>query len=244
MSFISVYLRKRSWPLVIALALVIHLCSFCFGSENENFESKYQIAIELVSHDRSNRDFRRGISILEELSLGIGRTSADALAELAAVYLIGNRLGFLNLAKAAQYSQRSASLGSPKGRHFYSFFLTYGGLGGVVKNETEAWRQEELAAEQNYLPALMALGYRKLFILEDCEAALRLYRAAAISAMNTVDTVYFSDYSSLRHLSMGLDSLGDDFASKAARDVETLSYWSFQSDRKDPRAYYELGAVE
>ena len=127
---------------------------------NDNFESKYQTAVDLISHDRSNRDFRRGISVLEELSLGIGRTSADALAELAAIYLLGNRLGFLNLAKAVQYSQRSASLGSPKGRHLYSFFLLYGGLGGVARNETEAWRQEELAAEQSYLPALMSLAYR------------------------------------------------------------------------------------
>ena len=244
MRLITIFLRKRCWLLMFVLTFIVQKTELCCGSENENFESKYQTAVDLVLHDKSNRDFRRGLSILEELSLGIGRTSADALAELAAIYLIGNRLGFLNLAKAAQYSQRSASLGSPKGRHFYSFFLTYGGLGGVVKNETEAWRQEELAAEQNYLPALMALGYRKLFIVDDCEAALRLYRAAAISAMNTVDTVYFSDYSSLRHLTMTLDSLGDDFASKAARDVETLSYWSFQSDRKDPRAYYELGAVE
>lgn len=226
--------------ILVAVALIL-LSGSGNGLESENFESKYQTAIDLIAHDRSNRDFRRGVSILEELSLGIGRTSADALADLAAVYLFGNRLGFLNLAKAAQYSQRSASLGSPKGRHYYSFFLVYGGLGGVAQNESEAWRQAELAAAQNYLPALMALGYRKLFILDDCESALRLYRAAAISAMNTVDTVYFSDYSSLRHLTMTLDSLGDDFVAKAARDLETLSYWSFQSDRKDPKAYYELG---
>ena len=123
----------------------------------------------------------------------------------------------------------------------YAFFLIYGGLGGVAKNETEGWRQQELAAEQNYLPALMASGYRKLYTSDDCEAALRLYRAGAISAMNAIDTVYYSDFYSLRHLTMAVDSLGDDYVAKAARDVETLSYWNFQSDRKDPRAYYELG---
>lgn len=211
------------------------------ASENDNFESRYQSAVDLISHDRSNRDFRRGLSILEELSLGIGRTSADALAELTAQYLVGSRQGFLNLPKAAQYSQRSASLGSPKGRHFYAFFLLYGGLGGVAKNESEGWRQEELAAEQNYLPALMALGYRKLYTGDDCDSALRLYRAGAISAVNMIDTVHYGDFYSLRSLTMALDSLGDDYVAKAARDVETLSYWSFQSDRKDAKAYYELG---
>ena len=61
--------------------------------------------------------------------------------------------------------------------------------------------------------------------------------------MNAIDTVHYSDYSSLRPLTMALDSLGDDFLSKAERDVETLSYWTFQSDRKDPKAYYELGVT-
>ena len=235
----------------LALLLLINLLLFpkslhlvgcsSSNSEDENFESRHQTAVGLISLERSNRDFRRGISIFEELSLGIGRTSADALAELAAVYLFGIRPGFLNLVKAAQYSQRSASLGSPKGRHLYSFFLFYGGLGGITKNETEGWRQQELAAEQNYLPALMALGYRKLFITDDCESAVRIYRAGAISAMNSIETVYYGDFYSLRHMTMAADSLGDDYVAKAARDVETLNYWTFQSDRKDPKAFYELG---
>ena len=224
-------------------ALLLPSTNVAWGdsAESENFETKYQTALDLISHSKSNRDFRRGVSILEDLSVGVGRTSADSLAELSTLYLAGNRQGFLNLQKAAQYSQRSASLGSPKGRHLYAFFLIYGGLGGVAKNETEGWRQQELAAEQNYLPALMASGYRKLYTSDDCEAALRLYRAGAISAMNAIDTVYYSDFYSLRHLTMAVDSLGDDYVAKAARDVETLSYWNFQSDRKDPRAYYELG---
>lgn len=242
----SLLVRCCEWAQYLLILLLLTDFRSCMvkssTSENDNFESRYQSAVDLISHDKSNRDFRRGLSILEELSLGIGRTSADALAELTALYLVGSRQGFLNLPKAAQYSQRSASLGSPKGRHFYAFFLLYGGLGGIVKNETEGWRQEELAAEQNYLPAMMALGYRKLYTGDDCDSALRLYRAGAISAVNTIDTVYYGDFYSLRSLTMALDSLGDDYVAKAARDVETLSYWSFQSDRKDPKAYYELGS--
>ena len=237
--------RSRWWALLLLINLLLSQKSLrCSSSDldDESFENRHQTAMDLISLERGNRDFRRGISILEELSLGIGRTSADALAELAAVHLFGTRPGFLNLLKAAQYSQRSASLGSPKGRHLYSFFLFYGGLGGITKNETEGWRQQELAAEQNYLPALMALGYRKLFVTDDCESAVRLYRAGAISAMNSIETVYYGDFYSLRHMSMAVDSLGDDYVAKAARDVETLNYWTFQSDRKDPKAIYELGS--
>ena len=95
MRLITIFLRKRCWPLMFVLTFIVQTTKLCCGSENENFESKYQTAVDLVLHDKSNRDFRRGLSILEELSLGIGRTSADALAELAAIYLIGNRLGYI-----------------------------------------------------------------------------------------------------------------------------------------------------
>lgn len=42
---------------------------------------------------------------------------------------------------------------------------------------------------------------------------------------------------------MTLDSLGDDYVIKSARDIETVSYWNFQADRKDPKAFYELGRI-
>ena len=42
---------------------------------------------------------------------------------------------------------------------------------------------------------------------------------------------------------MNHDSLGDNVVEKAARDIETLSYWNFNSDRKDAKAFYELGRI-
>ena len=138
-----------------------------------NAESKYQAAVSVLNDIKSSsRDIRRTISTLEELSLGTGRVSADSLAELSMLYLVGTRLGTQNVVKAAQYSQRSAALGSPKGRHIYAFLLLYGGIGGVRRNESEAWRQEELAAQQNFLPALMAVGFHR-WQGNDCESALR-----------------------------------------------------------------------
>jgi TPR repeat protein len=160
--------------LLFSIALQLSNSDINYQSENDDFENRYQTAISLISNDRSNRDFRRGVNILEEIAIGIDRISADALAELAAIYLTGsNRIGFLNLLKSAQYSRRSAQLGSPKGRHIYSFYLYYGGLGGVQKNETEAFRLGELAAEQNYLPALMAVGFKKLYVDGNCQSAIR-----------------------------------------------------------------------
>ena len=143
------------------------------GGGDYNAESKYQAAVSVLNDIKSSsRDIRRTISTLEELSLGTGRVSADSLAELSMLYLVGTRLGTQNVVKAAQYSQRSAALGSPKGRHIYAFLLLYGGIGGVRRNESEAWRQEELAAQQNFLPALMAVGFHR-WQGNDCESALR-----------------------------------------------------------------------
>jgi TPR repeat protein len=208
-----------------------------------NAESKYNAAITTLSDLKStSRDVRRTIAVLEELSLGTGRVSADSLAELGMLHLVGTRVGAHNFAKAAEYSQRAAALGSPKGRHTYAFLLLYGSIGGIRRNETEAWRQVELAAQQNYLPALMANGYHHLNA-GHCDTALRHYRAAALTATGIVESKFHGDYGSLRPLSMTHDSLGDFAVEKAARDIETLSYWNFLSDRKDPRAFYELGRI-
>ena len=77
-------------------ALLLPSTNVAWGdsAESENFETKYQTALDLISHSKSNRDFRRGVSILEDLSVGVGRTSADSLAELSTLYLAGNRQGF------------------------------------------------------------------------------------------------------------------------------------------------------
>ena len=61
---------------------------------------------------------------------------------------------------------------------------------------------------------------------------VRYYRAAALSATTIVETTFHGDYGSLRPLEMNHDSLGDNVVEKAARDIETLSYWNFNSDRK------------
>jgi len=240
-----------------------------------NAESSFKSALAIINAAASQpRAIRRAMEVLHDLSLGTGRVSADSLAELALLHLVGVH-GTHDFPKAAAYAQRSAALGSPKGRHVHAFILLHGGIGGVARNVTEAWRQEDLAAQQNYHPALLAVGFRDL-LAGRCEGALRQYRAAALAAASIVDSSFYGDYPSLRPLTMDQDGLGDGAADKvteegmrgvsrgrdvvldihhtphhahlsshhqAARDVETLSYWHFLSDRKDAKAYYELGRI-
>ena len=89
----------------------------------------------------------------------------------------------------------------------------------------------------------MALGFHRYYALNDCPSALRYYHAGAVSSMSLVDNLFHGDFISLRPLTMTLDSLGDSISEKMARDVETLSYWTFKSDRKDPQAFFELGKI-
>ena len=127
-----------------------------------NAESSFKSALAVINAATSQpRAVRRAMEVLHDLSLGTGRVSADALAELALLHLVGIH-GVHDFSKAAAYAQRAAALGSPKGRHVHAFILLHGGIGGVRRNVTEAWRQEDLAAQQNYHPALLAVGFRDL----------------------------------------------------------------------------------
>jgi hypothetical protein len=178
-----------------------------------NAESSFKSALAIINAAASQpRAIRRAMEVLHDLSLGTGRVSADSLAELALLHLVGVH-GTHDFPKAAAYAQRSAALGSPKGRHVHAFILLHGGIGGVARNVTEAWRQEDLAAQQNYHPALLAVGFRDL-LAGRCEGALRQYRAAALAAASIVDSSFYGDYPSLRPLTMDQDGLGDGAADK------------------------------
>lgn len=224
------------------------------GGKYTSMEAKYHSTHRLLQPMSTTREFRRGLTLLEEIALGykgrIGRISADALADLAYVHLFGSHgKGAVaqSPAKAFLLANQSAHHGSPKGRHLMSFLLKIGiGIPGVpdmIDTESASWNLELLAAEQNYLPAMMAAAYRYLYHHNDCESALRLYRAAATTAVARVDATFFGDYASLRPLAPPSDELGDDIMARVARDTETVEYWQFHAERKDARALYEVGKM-
>ena len=219
-----------------------------------SLEVKYQRTSRLLSPSSTAREFRRGIQQLEEVALGqgghVGRISADALADLAYLHLFGsNGRNALTQSpgKAFLLANQSAHFGSPKGRHLMAFLLRIGigipGIPGMVDTEAASWNMELLAAEQNYLPAMMSVAYRYMFHLNDCDSSLRLYRAAATTAVAWVDATFYGDYASLRPLSAQADELGDDLFARLARDAETMDYWLFHAERKEPRALFEVGKM-
>jgi TPR repeat protein len=130
-------------------------------------------------------------------------------------------------------------MGSFKGAYIHAFLMAQSGSA----NESEIFRYLEMSSRNNHRPALTAIGFQKLFLHDDCPSALNHYRTSAVLAINQIDSTFFGDYASLQNLTMGPDSLGDDAATKAARDVETINYWNFQADRRDSRAFYELGKI-
>ena len=224
------------------------------GEKYTSMEAKYHSTHKLLQPTSTTREFRRGLTLLEEIALGykgrIGRISADALADLAYVHLFGSHgksAVAQSPAKAFILANQSAHHGSPKGRHLMAFLLKIGiGIPGVpdmIDTESASWNLELLAAEQNYLPAMMAAAYRYMYHDNDCESALRLYRAAAITAVARVDATFFGDYASLRPLAPPSDELGDDIMARVARDTETVEYWHFHAERKDARALYEIGKM-
>jgi len=137
-----------------------------------NFKSlaaKYHSTQRLVTPSATTREFRRGVGLLEEIALGqngqVGRISADAMADLAFVYLFGSYgKNAITQApdKAFLLANQSAHYGSPKGRHLMSFLLRIGigipGVPAMVDTDVASWHLELLAAEQNYLPAMLTVA--------------------------------------------------------------------------------------
>lgn len=263
---------RKTLVLLLFLQLFYHGLSFVRTSsdtssdENDAFnafnssgkytslEAQYYNAQKLVTPASSVREFRKGVAILEEITRGndnkVGRISADAMADLSYLYLFGshgkNAIS-QSPSKAFHLANQSAHYGSPKGRHLMSFLLRVGigipGVPGMIDTEAASWSMELLAAEQNHLPAMMSVAYRYLFHQNDCESAVRLYRAAATTAVGRVDATFFGDYASLRSLSPIADELGDDLIARLARDAETVDYWQFHAERKEGRALYEIGKM-
>lgn len=222
-----------------------------FNASGTSLESQYHASQKLMHPTSTMREYRRGFALLEECSKGrSGRISADAMADLAYLHLLGSHgknIAAVQPGRAFQYANQSAHLGSPRGRHLLAFMLRLG-LGmslpsAVVETDAAGWKMELLAAEQNFLPAMLTVAHRYLHHHHDCDAALRLYRAAANTAVRQVDATFYSDYASLRPLSAPWDELGDDLLARAARNAETIDYWLFHAERKDGRALFEIGRM-
>lgn len=225
-----------------------------FNSSGTSLDSQYQATHKLLHPTSTLREFRRGLALLEECSKHSSRSriSADALADLAYLHLFGshgkNALT-VHPTRAFQYANQSAHQGSPRGRHLLAFLLRLG-LGlpsdvppGGSDTASASWKLELLAAEQNYLPAMMSVAHNYFYTLHDCDAALRLYRAAATAAVRQVEATFYGDYASLRPLQPERDEIGDDLVARAARDAETIDYWMFHAERKDNRALFEMGKM-
>ncbi len=251
---------SAKWP--ILLMCVLFLCSLStkevragtdiFTDDNSELEDQYSKAHALLSPSSSIREYRRALKLLEATAqAGKGRASADALADLAHVYLFGSSdkkiVTTQQPGRAFVLANQSSSLGSPKGMHVLSFLYKHGF--GVGRDVDRALELEKRAAEQhNYLPSMMSYAFHLKYLEQDCEAALRIYRIAANVAVGKMEANNLGDYGSLRALSAELDELGDDNHARAARNTETVRYWKFHADRREeselkPRAYYELGRM-
>jgi len=145
-----------------------------------NLQEQYASAHAMLSPSSSIREYRRALKLLEATAQsGKGRASADALADLAHVYLFGSSdkkiVTTQQPSRAFLLANQSSHLGSPKGMHILSFLYRHGF--GVSRDLDKALLLEKQAAEQhNYLPSMMAYAFHLRFRQNDCEAALRIYR--------------------------------------------------------------------
>eukprot|EP01041_Mallomonas_annulata_P012546 gene12546-26424_t len=233
--------------LVVSLSIVMP--SFVRIQDKEEV-GHYQKAHQLLDKDNIRGNFRRAVIILESLAEGNGRIAADALSDLAYIYLFGSR-GRVNIqiTRAVMYANSSATMGSPKGRHLLAF-LYRNGI-GISQNLTHAYILDKIASSDSYIQSLMTIGFSHLhrfhnnsFIsLHDCESAIQFYYQGAIETIKIIKQDYYNDFISIKPLQWEIDRLGYDLNIRNARDLETINYWNFESERKNPRAFYELGKI-
>ena len=224
------------------LTLIVVLVALVHGHVTSEYDT-YDTALSKLSPASMNREYRKALVSMETLAKsGKTRASADAMAVLSQIYIFGCHgkkiITQQQPLKSFFYANQSSNAGSPKGHNMLAFLYRYGL--GTEQDLVKAAELEMLATELNYLPSMMVVAYESFEEGNDCEKALRTYRLASAVAGSKVDASFLEDYA-LQPLSREADELSDD--AEACRQIETVEYWQFMADRKDPRVLYELGRI-
>lgn len=214
-------------------------------------EAQFAESTNLLSSEfKAGSKKLKTVALLEDLARGRNaRLAGEALAQLSYIHTF--HVAHHNLAKGLSYANQSAQAGSGRGMHLYAFFVRHG-LASAKANEHIALEYEKRAAESNYLQAHMAMGFHYLAAMKNassallaeeyCSLSLKYYQSAAVSAIEAVQRSYCDDFLSVSAVDAS-DRLCDLIISKVARDSETVAYYRFEAERKDPKSLFELGRV-
>lgn len=234
---------------MMRLSLLASLIAWLISAHSQDTQDsryeKYQVAVRGLAQSGSNgRKLRETVTLLSDIAEeGNDRLAGDAYAHLSYIYTFK----LPNPRKAFTSANQSAHLRSPKGMHLIAFFLRHG-LNGFAQNISLADEFELEAAENNYLPAQMALGF-KFFVemrntTEDragdmCRRSFDYYQAASINAENMIRRNHWDDFLSL-HILDDRDRLSDKIQAQVDRDRETLEYYAYEAKHGDGKAAFEL----
>ncbi|PHJ24877.1 sel1 repeat-containing protein [Cystoisospora suis] len=201
-------------------------------------------------------DARKATDLLQEVAGG-GRdaATAQALYELGDLQIRGypGRLGSISrdLDAAVRYFRESAIFGY--GPALHALGTSYAiGIGSLEVNEAEAIRLHHLASLTDYVPAVLAMGFRFLHgdgIPADCEAALRYYKFAAERAVQLLTSsgqaygppVPLGDGD---RLTDATDAQWKDLQDFQRQQKDVMQYWEQQAKDGNPMAQYEFAKLQ
>ena len=242
--FAQLMMRRLRLLTSLILCLMIARSQDMLDTQDGRYEN-YQLAVRGLAQSGSNgRRLREPVSLLSDLAEGSDRLAGDAAAHLAYIYTFK----LPHPRRAFTYANQSAHLRSPKGMHLVAFFLRHG-QNGFARNVSLADEFELESAENNYLQAQMALGFKYFVAMKNatddqlaidmCRRSFDYYQAASINAENMIRRNYWDDFLALYGLD-DRDRLGDKIQAQVDRDRETLEYYAYEAKHGDGKAAFEL----
>ncbi|PFH34315.1 Sel1 repeat-containing protein [Besnoitia besnoiti] len=222
---------------------------------------KLTTALELKYGENGHTvDLKKATQLLQELAEEEvhDAATAQALYELGDLQIRGYpgvlRRITRDLNRAVEHFRASALFGY--GPALHALGVAYAiGLGSLEPNEAEAARLHYLASLTDYIPAILAMGFRFLYgdgVAADCETALRYYKFAAERTVQFLAPGQDDGSAALfpppplgdsDRLTEQTDAQWRELQTVQTQQKEILQYWEHQAKDGNPMAQYELAKL-
>ncbi|PRP87958.1 hypothetical protein PROFUN_02695 [Planoprotostelium fungivorum] len=194
------------------------------------------------------RDIHRAIELLEEIIAieepkGFNKVKRDAAYCLGEIYESGEGLD-MNLTRAMELYNMSASLGSPEGQQSLAFYWATGRAGS--KNIPLSLIYHAFAAQGADRAAQLTLGYKYLFghhVTKSCEKAVERYEDVAAQVVEEVKELHLGGLTytpDIQKISEVTEASQDKLYKE---ESEIVKYYQYHAGAGDVNAQTTMGTL-
>ncbi|KAK2196453.1 bifunctional Sel1-like repeat/Tetratricopeptide-like helical domain superfamily [Babesia duncani] len=218
-------------------------CGFlCLGNPIVNRLEQYNKAITVRYGDgHSKGDAKAALPIFEELANAPNDTLTPLIMhELGKIYLYGFNQWFSNardLHKATEYFNIATRLAHAPSMFYLAFIYSLD-----QDRQQDSIPLLQRASRSNYLPALLAMGYRNLHGPDsNVTQALEIYKQAFKIAAKEYDSLVFvTPTHELKLHAESIDAYRANISVSEAQHRQNQEYWESKANQGDSYAKYEM----